>query len=124
MSNNPPRFAPHITSRNLTGIFELDAEGTVLNSRFAKTSEPARVESNLVGRNFFDDVAEFGNLVGFRRNFREFVKSRLLADNFSFDFRCGEEVVPVRVMMLKASEREYNRTTEIVILDIRKNDVC
>ena len=102
-------------SPNYLGIFELDMAGNVLYSRQAQSAE-------IVGQNFFDQVADFENAPDFRRRFRNFISSHNFKENFSFECRSMQGNFPVRVMMLRATEKSESRSSDIVILDIRKNE--
>jgi hypothetical protein len=76
----------------------------------------------LIGHNFFEDVASFENAAELRRIFNNFIKSNKFTDNFIFDCRFADEIVRVRVMLVRAFENSYPNPADIVILDIR-NDV-
>lgn len=112
-------FASYLTAGNSSGLFELNNDGTVLYSRFRRNNELLNAERDLVGQNFFDEIAVFENARELRRIFNNFVKSNKFTDNFIFDCRFPEETVRVRVMMVRAFENKYPNPSDIVILDIR-----
>lgn len=109
--------------KKLYGLFELDADGTIIYSR--DISElgyfGTAANASLVGRNFFDEVAPFKNVEEFRRLFKYFMKGANAAENLVFDC-CFDEsvVVPVKVKLSQISERESDERTKLVIVDIRK----
>ena len=115
-------MASYLTNTNSSGLFELNRDGTVLYSRFRLNNQLVNANSELVGHNFFDDVASFENARELRRIFNNFIKSNKFTDNFVFDCRFPEQVVRVRVMMVRAFENSFPNPSDIVILDIR-NDV-
>jgi len=112
-------FASYITAPNRSGLFELNNDGTVLYSRFRQNNELLNASAELVGQNFFEEIAGFENAKDLRRIFNNFVKSNQFTDNFVFDCRFDEKTVPVRVMMVRAFENSYPNHGDIVILDIR-----
>lgn len=112
-----------LTFPNFVGIFELDSAGTVLYSRQTNPCPVVEKSKPLVGQNFFDTVADFENVPDFRRRFKTFFQSGHSTENFTFECRSQDECYPVRVLMLRASEKNDNQTNEIVILDIRKNEI-
>ncbi len=114
-------FASSLTPSNVAGLFELDKFGTVLYSRFREHNTLTNAMPQLIGQNFFDETARFENIEDFRQIFKAFIHSQQFADNFVFDCRFAEEVVPVRVMIMRAYQTSCAEPANIVILDIRKN---
>ena len=78
-------------------------------------------DPELVGHNFFDEIASFENARDLHRIFKNFIKSNKFTDNFIFDCRFPEETVRVRVMMVRAFENSFPNPSDIVILDIRNS---
>lgn len=105
----------------ISGLFELDRTGTVLYSRFRRTNDLLNLTEQLAGQNFFDDVADFENVKDFRNKFMNFVSSRQFSDNFSFNCRLDGKNIPLRVMILRATEANHDETRDILIVDIRRN---
>ncbi len=111
---------PALTSKDLSALFELDADGIVHYSRLRRNRELFEPEPDAVGHNFFDEIAGLENVDEFRRRFRYFVKGTNSIENFNFDFRFEENAVPVRVMLVRVSENGYDENTRLIIVDIRK----
>jgi hypothetical protein len=111
-----------LTSPIFVGIFELDSAGTVLYSRQSQTCPLVEKTKTIIGQNFFENVANFENVPDFRRRFKNFFYSGHSTENFLFECRSNNESYPVKVLMLRASEKNDNQSNEIVILDIRKNE--
>jgi hypothetical protein len=109
-----------LTAKDSGGLFELNAEGTVVYSRLRRKRELFAAEPGTTGCNFFDEVAAFENVDDFRRRFMYFVKGSNPVESFNFDFRFEEDAVPMRVMLVRVSETENNEHTNLVIVDIRK----
>lgn len=103
---------------NLTGVFELEDDGTILHSRpdsaYADPSMP-----HLVGRNFFDDVVGSDNDLEFRRHFRSFINSRRASDSFTFKCSSGKADFNTKVHMTRAFQTAYCPPMGIVMLEIR-----
>lgn len=116
-------YAATISSPSYVGIFELDTAGTVLYSRQSQPNPTAQNTEYLVGQNFFEKVADFENAPDFRRRFRNFISSHNFKENFSFECRSMQGNVPIRVLMLRAKEKNQSQSNDIVILDIRKNEI-
>ena len=115
-------LATYLTPANSSGLFELNNDGTVLYSRFRLNNRLTNADTELVGHDFFEEVAGFENARELRRIFNNFVKSNKFTDNFIFDCRFPGEVVRVRVMLVRAFENSYPNPADIVILDIRNGD--
>ena len=112
-------LATYLTTENASGLFELKMDGTVIYSRFRQNNRLINASSELVGHNFFEDVAGFENSKDLRRIFNNFISSSKFTDNFVFDCRFSDEIVRVRVMLVRAFENTYPNPSDIVILDIR-----
>ena len=112
-------LASFLTATNSSGLFELNNDGTVLYSRFRQNDRLINASTELVGHNFFEEVAGFENARELRRIFNNFVKSNKFTDIFIFECRFPDEVVRVRVMMVRAFENSYPNPEDIVIMDIR-----
>ncbi len=102
------------------GLFELDLFGTVLYSRIDASSSSINLPTDLIGLNFFDEIAPFGKTEEFRRRFRYFAKGNDSAEKFTFTDCSDENSSEVKVMLTQISEREYNGSEKFIIVDIRK----
>jgi hypothetical protein len=112
-------LASYLRATNSSGLFELNNDGTVLYSRLRQNNQLINGNGEMVGHNFFEDLAGFENVRDLRRIFNNFVKSNKFTDNFIFDCRFPDETVRVRVMMVRAFENSFPNPADIVILDIR-----
>jgi hypothetical protein len=112
-------LAPVLTAKNSGGLFELDANGTVVYSRLRKNKDSFEPVPSVVGYNFFDEVAPFENVEDFRKRFRYFIRGSASIENFNFNFRFEENHVPMRVMLVRVSENGQSENTKLVIVDIR-----
>lgn len=114
-------YVSSLTSFDFAGIFELDTAGTVLYTRMPQTTKLIDKRTDLIGQNFFEQVANFENIQDFRRRFQNFVGSRQSVENFLFECRFTDAVVPVRVLLVRARETSEAQTAGFVIVDIRRN---
>jgi len=113
------KFDSYLVKQNGSGLFELRNDGTILYSRFRQNNQLINTDDDFAGRNFFEEIAGFDNVKDLQKMFNDFVKSRQFTDNFIFACRYGEDIVPVKVMMVRAYENTIFAHDGIVILDIR-----
>jgi len=107
-------------SAKVFGLFELDLMGTVMYSKVDSNYSSGNLPQSLIGLNFFDEVAPFGNGEELRRRFRYFAKGSDSADKFTFTCQSDENSLEVKVMLTQINEREYNNGEKLIIVDIRK----
>ena len=107
-------------SKDVFGLYELADDGTILYSRLRTGEELKGPEHQIVGKDFFRDIARFENTDDLRRHFKSFIKGDRPADTFVFDCLFQTEVVRAKVFMTRAYEVDYGHSGGIVIMDIRK----
>jgi hypothetical protein len=110
-----------LTPENLQGVFELDLSGTVVYCRNPVSGTPADSKENLIGLNFFEEIASFNNGKEFQRRFSRFISEAQPTDHFDFSFRLEEKESKVKVMLVRVCERSYDNNSDLVIVDIRKH---
>ena len=109
-----------IPTQRPLGLFELDAEGTILFSRLEPDGRPGDGRgAELAGRNFYEEVAAFDNADELRRMIKGFLRGGGPADSFDFTSRSGGEAVPLRVLLARVRERSDAGSTAAVILHLR-----
>ncbi|CAN5483821.1 hypothetical protein BH18ACI1_BH18ACI1_12490 [soil metagenome] len=108
------------TSANVFGLFELDLMGTVKYSKIDANNSSVNLPPDLIGLNFFDEIAPFGNGEELRRRFRYFAKGSDSAEKFTFTCQSNERPLEVKVMLTQISEREFDGSEKLIILAIRK----
>jgi hypothetical protein len=110
------------TSLNTTqlalGLFELDAEGTVLYHRAEPGGRPDGT-AELTGRNFYDEVAAFDNADELRRMVEGFLRGGGHAESFDFICQVGGDALLVRVLLARVRERSDLGRTKAVLLHLR-----
>lgn len=101
------------------GLYELDAEGTVLYCRMEPVGRREGGEADHAGRNFYEEVAAFDNADELRRRIEDFLRGGGHADSFDFTCRAGGEATPVRVLLARVRERSDHGRTKAVLLHLR-----
>ena len=104
----------------LFGLFELDPAGTVVYSRTEPGGETGGRVPGMAGRNFFDEVAPFGNAEELRRRIADFTYGDGQADNFHFTCQFEDGPLHVKVLLARIRERSNGRDTKSVLVHIRK----
>lgn len=119
MTNTTGNFTTN-TATEIFGLFELDAAGTVMYSRIDPNSSNVSPLTDLIGRNFFDDIAASEEIAELRRRFRFFAKGTDAAEKFTFTYLSEQQPVNVKVLLTQVSQRDYDRQKKMIIVDIRK----
>src|ERR1043165_6264432 len=107
-----------MNAQELLGLFELDDAGKVLYYRMDSAGEPGGTSPDIVGRNFYNDVAGFENVEEFRQCVTEFTRSATAADSFEFECRYGEFGHRIKVLLarIRESVNQNNTKSELVSL--------
>ena len=107
--------------QNLFGLLELDQRGTVIFSKL-EGDERLAGAMDVVGRNFFSEVATFANIAEFRQRFETFDNDHQPSSSFMFNCDYGDGAVPVRVLLARL--REDAKYPGSVLVYIKKADKC
>ena len=108
-----------LAPKKLFGLLELDQGGTVIFSKLEGEEKfPGAVD--VVGRNFFSEVATFLNVAEFRERFETFDNDHQPSNSFSFNCDYGDGAVPVRVLLARL--REDAKYPGSVLVYIKKAD--
>ena len=107
--------------QKLFGLLELDQRGTVIFSKL-EGDEKLAGTVDVVGRNFFSDVATFLNVAEFRQRFETFDSNPEPSSSFSFNCDYEEGSVPVRILLARL--REDAKYPVSVLVYIKKADQC
>ncbi len=108
------------TAQELLGLFELDDAGRVLYYRKDSAGEPGGTSPDIVGRNFYNEVAGFENVEEFRRCVSEFIRSKTAADSFEFECRYGGSAQPVKVLLARICESVKPNNMKSVLLYLKR----
>jgi photoactive yellow protein len=104
------------------GLMELDETGTVIYYRSENKGLFARPESEIVGRNFFTDIAAVMEAKEFQNRIKEFRRSHTPAYSFTFTFTLKHRSLPVRVLLARIHERSTvngQKSSESLYIHIR-----
>jgi hypothetical protein len=110
-----------LATQKLFGLLELDPRGTVIFSKLEGDEKlPGAVD--VVGRNFFSEVATFLNVAEFRQHFETFDSDREPSSSFMFNCDYEDGAVPVRVLLARL--RQDTKYPGSVLVYIKKADQC
>lgn len=88
------------------GAVELDSQGTILRYNQAESELTGRKADEVIGRNFFDDVAPCTRSEEFSGRFFEGVKTGQLNATFTYLFDHQMAPTKVRIIMIKSVTSE------------------
>ena len=108
------------TAQELLGLFELDDAGRVLYYRKDSAGEPGGTSPDIVGHNFYNEVAGFENVEEFRRCVTEFTRSATAADTFDFECRYGSTAHRVKVLLARICESVNRNNTKSVLVYLKR----
>jgi hypothetical protein len=92
-----------LATQKLFGLLELDACGTVIFSKLEGDEKLAGVV-DVVGRNFFSEVATSLNVAEFRQRFETFDRNPEPSSSFMFNCDYEDGAVPVKVLLARLRE--------------------
>ena len=110
-----------LASKKLFGLLELDPRGTVIFSKLEGDEKLAGV-MDVVGRNFFSEVATFLNVAEFQQHFETFDSNPEPSSSFMFNCDYEDGAVPVKVLLARL--REDRKYPGSVLVFIKKADQC
>jgi len=96
------------------GLLELDAEGIVIYYKSENKGLFTTPESEIVGRNFFTDIAAIAGAKEFQNKIKDFRRGHLPVYSFNFAFALRNRSLPVRVLLTRVRERSTLGGTESV----------
>jgi photoactive yellow protein len=88
------------------GAVELDAKGTILRYNQAESELTGRKPEDVIGKNFFEEVAPCTRSDEFSGRFFEGVQTGEFDATFEYVFDHEMEPTKVRIIMIKSIERE------------------
>jgi len=110
------------TPNDISWIFELEDDGTVLHSSF-RSADPSSIPllSGPVGSNFFDDAIGFDDISGFERHFKMFVRSHKASERLTWKCRSGKDQFDAKVSMTRAFQTGYYTSSGVVMIEIKNS---
>ena len=110
-----------LATQKLFGLLELDPRGTVIFSTL-EGDEKLTGAVDVVGRNFFSEVATFLNVAEFRQRFETFHSNTEPSCSFTFNCDYEDGAVPVKVLLARL--REDMMYPGSLLVYIKKADPC
>jgi photoactive yellow protein len=96
------------------GVLQLDHAGTVLNYNEYESGLSGLPKSNVIGHNFFTEIAPCTDLKEFRGEFEELVAHKKLNATFRYYFPFPKRPREVEITMLYSRE---NDTVWVIVVD-------
>jgi len=104
------------------GLMELDEAGTVIYYKSENKGLFVKPEGEIVGSNFFTDIAAVAGAKEFQHHIKEFRRSHAPAQSFTYTFELKHRRLPVRVLLARIHERSTEggaQPVESVFVHIR-----
>lgn len=86
------------------GVIKLDKAGTVLSFNRAEGQMSRLEPSDVVGRNFFQQIAPCSRVQRFMGRFGNFLKGHKFSEQFDFTYRFEHGVTRVRLLLVRLNE--------------------
>jgi hypothetical protein len=109
-----------MTEQELLGLFELDHAGKILYHRTDVDRETGGTSQDIVGQNFYNEVARFENVEDFRRCVTEFISSATPANSFEFECRYGGSAQRVKVLLARITESVNRNNMKSVLVYLKR----
>lgn len=109
-----------LSDEPLYGLVELDADGTVLYYNPEKDGQVGGAKPDIIGQNFFADVAKFDDVTSFRERINSFRLGHAPANSFNFTFRFDEASYPSRILLARIHDKSELGRRESIFVHIRK----
>jgi hypothetical protein len=109
-----------MTAQELLGLFELDDAGKVLYYRMDSAGESRGTSPDILGHNFYNEVAGFENVEEFRQCVTEFTRSATAADSFEFECRYGGSAQRVKVLLARICESVNPNNMKSVLVYLKR----
>jgi hypothetical protein len=102
------------------GLFELDADWTVLYYKPDIRETSGNGDSEFVGRNLLTEVPALALSREFQDRLNDFRKSHAPADSFHYTFSSERGQIQVKILLARLHERSGLDSTESILLHIRE----
>lgn len=106
LQNAMANISDEDVNKLMYGAVELDSEGTILRYNEAESELTGRRPEDVIGRNFFNDVAPCTRTDEFSGRFFEGVRTGEFNAVFEYVFDHEMEPTKVRIMMIKSITKE------------------
>ena len=103
------------------GLVELDDAGTVLY--YNREGGPAAAGApthEMVGRNFYTDVAPVAEALEFRNTLADFRRAHAPSHSFNFTFHTADADLPTRILLARIHEKSEAGGRGSLLVQIKK----
>ncbi len=109
-----------LSQQKLFGLLELDMTGTVLYLSIESDNDSDGSAADVIGHNFFSEVAPFVNVEEFQQHLDNFKMSSEQANSFAFNCNYEDGTVPVKVILARINERSNIYRTKSLLVHIKQ----
>ncbi|MDT5061474.1 MAG: hypothetical protein QOH63_1933 [Acidobacteriota bacterium] len=100
---------PNLSSEQLDllpfGLIELDKTGTIVAFNESEERLSLRSKDEVIGKNFFADVAPCADVQDYKGRFDEFLRGSKLSEQFDYIYYFGARAVKVQLTFLRVNQR-------------------
>jgi len=101
------------------GLFELDPAGIVIRySPAAERNDPG-LQQNILGRNFFTEIAPVEQVKDFRDRFHVFMTHGEAVQRFTCTFSIERSQIRVQILLARISEQSEDGRKRLALVHIR-----
>lgn len=109
-----PEILNKASLKNISWVFELDDDGTVIYSR-------PHISTGIEGHNFFEEELGFVDIDKCRQHFRSFINSHKAAEKFRWRCTCDAGTIDTNVLMTRGFQTGDCDPTGVVMMEIRSD---
>jgi hypothetical protein len=102
------------------GLFELDADWTVLYYKPDSRDTADNGDSGFVGRNLLTEIPALALAREFQDRLNDFRKSHAPADSFHYTFSSERGQIQMKILLARLHERSGQDSIESILLHIRE----
>ena len=101
------------------GLFELDATGIVIRYSPAAERNINPLRQDILGRNFFTDIAPVEQVKEFRERFQVFMEHGESVQKFTFTFSLEHGQIRVQILLARITEQTEQGRKRLALVHIR-----
>lgn len=102
------------------GLVELDDAGTVLYYKREGAAPAGVPPREIIGLNFFTDVAPVADALEFRNALADFKRAHAPSRSFDFTFHAGGAGLPTRILLARIHEKSEGGDRDSLLVHIKK----
>ena len=105
VSTGIPGLAREALDKLPFGLIELNRDGTIIYFNQAEERLSRKDKADVIGLNFFTEVAPCADVKEFHGRFHKFLDSGNLAEPFNYTYYFGEQAVDVQVTFVRVTQQ-------------------